>query len=129
MVNSYIAAWKHAFDFGGKSTRKEYWLFTLASILATIFLYIFQILIHFVSLIFVDVVILSYLLQLISLVFSIFVLAHGCGLWVVSSSITVRRLRDISRNWQWIFLLLLPIFGWLVIIYWMTLPSKSENID
>tara|TARA_Y100001968_G_scaffold265218_1_gene254352 strand:+ start:58 stop:447 length:390 start_codon:yes stop_codon:yes gene_type:complete len=128
MLESYISAWKHTFNFAGKSKRKEYWLFSLVGFLAPIFLLILQAIIHLIYLKFADVVILSSILQIIFLVFSIFVLAHGCGLWVVSSSITVRRLRDIGKTWQWIFLLLFPIVGWLVIIYWMTLPSRSEKV-
>ena len=33
MIKAFVSAWRRAFDFRGKSTRKEYWYFLLADVL------------------------------------------------------------------------------------------------
>ncbi|MEV8465689.1 DUF805 domain-containing protein [Fluviibacterium sp. DFM31] len=40
-------------------------------------------------------------------------------------AVGVRRLHDIGRNGWWMLLILLPLIGTLIILYWMVQPSKD----
>ena len=34
-------------------------------------------------------------------------------------AIDIRRLRDFGKNWKWVFINLIPIFGWILWIIWL----------
>ena len=44
-------------------------------------------------------------------------------------SIVVRRLRDIGKQWQWIFISLIPFIGGIWFIYLMCQPSGRYETD
>lgn len=143
MIKQFIFAWKKAFDFKGKTSRRDFWLYQLTTFLLTLLISFLENLatnIQYALLpdedvyeysIFVDI--LAVVGQLLSIISWLFLL----GSFVVGISIAIRRLRDISKNWKWIFLNLIPIFGQIYFyIYFMTRPStiisrveKSEKME
>ena len=42
MVKSFISAWKKAFDFKGKSSRKDFWLYQLATFFISLLISFFE---------------------------------------------------------------------------------------
>jgi uncharacterized membrane protein YhaH (DUF805 family) len=48
----------------------------------------------------------------------------GLALLLPSLAVTVRRLHDVDRSGWWIFLNLIPLIGFLVLLYWYVQPSK-----
>jgi uncharacterized membrane protein YhaH (DUF805 family) len=51
----------------------------------------------------------------------------GLALIVPSLAVGARRLHDIDRSGWWQLLLLIPIIGWLILIYWFVQPSQGPN--
>lgn len=44
-----------------------------------------------------------------------------------SFAVSVRRLRDAGLAWQWLFFLLLPIVGFIVVLVLLAQPSRVED--
>lgn len=99
--NAYKDFWVQATDFSGKTTRSDWWLVQLANIFISIF------------------------------TIPIFLRIFGFnvyGLICILPQITmdIRRLRDFGKNWKWIFINLIPIFGWIIWFIWLGF-GKSGN--
>ena len=101
-VEAFTTAWRKSFTYGGKATRAEYWWFYFINL---IFIYAFLWLVPLSPVI----------LYSIASVFP--------GL-----SIVVRRLRDIGKQWQWIFISLIPFIGGIWFIVLMCQPSGKYEI-
>lgn len=97
---------KRFFDFDGRASRKEFWIF---------YSFIFSLLIAFVS-INLD----KY--EYIGLIIIIIVLISLIPLL----SLQVRRLHDIGFSGYWILLNLLPLIGFLLYIF-ACFPSQKET--
>ena len=95
LKNKYVA-------FSGRARRKEYWMFYLCNLIISTGL----------SILAKGIPFLSFLSALYSL-----------AILVPSLALAVRRLRDTNRDWPWIFLLLLPIVGWIWLIVLMCLEG------
>ena len=104
-IEAFTTAWRKSFNYSGKASRAEYWWF--------------------------------YFLNLVAM-FVIVVLDIASGssdsgfplgfVYVVASlfpniSIIVRRLRDIGKDWKWIFISLVPFIGGIWFIVLMCQPS------
>ena len=126
MIQSFFLAWKNAFVFKGKTSRKDFWFFILANTILSITLSITQNLFENLaytlplSLISEIFLFLSQTIQIISFFYLL-------GSLIVSLSIQVRRLNDISKKWVWIFIQIIPILGSIYYIYLMCQPSISVN--
>lgn len=97
-MNGYIEAWKKYAVFDGRSTRSEYWLFTLGNMLAGV---IFGLLGA----------------ELLSALYTLAALIPGIA-------VSVRRLHDIGRSGWWLLIVLLPIVGLIVWIVFMVTDSQ-----
>ena len=86
--------------FDGRASRSEYWLWTLFALLASIIAGIFG--------------------ERISTVVSI-------ALFLPSISVAARRLHDIDRSGWWQLIALIPVVGWIIMLYWLVQPSKEPN--
>lgn len=42
-------------------------------------------------------------------------------------AIGVRRLHDVGKSWKWILLILIPVLGWIYLIYLYIQPSVGPN--
>ena len=126
MIQSFLLAWKNAFVFKGKTSRKDFWFYILANTILSITLSITQNLFENLaytlplSLISEIFLFLSQIIQIISFFYLL-------GSLIVSLSIQVRRLNDISKKWVWIFIQIIPILGSIYFIYLMCQPSISAN--
>lgn len=89
--------------FSGRATRAEYWYFFLAVLLLNVVLTL-------LGLVFSESV-LGDLIELLSSVLLLFVL-------IPSISIGVRRLHDVNKSGWWYLLILVPLIGPLVLLYW-----------
>ena len=46
-----------------------------------------------------------------------------------SLAVSVRRLHDIGRSGWWIFIAVVPILGWLLLLYWYVQPGDEGRND
>ena len=95
MINAYKAFWIKAFDFKGRSTRSEYWWAYLANFIIIFLLAIF---------VGISVAINETLGLFLNLIYILFTL----GQFIPSISICIRRVRDMGKGWQWIFIKIIP---------------------
>jgi uncharacterized membrane protein YhaH (DUF805 family) len=49
------------------------------------------------------------------------------ALIVPNLAIGVRRLHDIGKSWKWILLILIPVLGWIYLIYLYIQPGEGPN--
>ena len=102
-VEAFTTAWRKSFTYSGKATRAEYWWFFLVQFIILIAL----LLLSQAS----DAAVGLYILYSIASVFP-------------NLSLVVRRLRDIGKQWQWIFISLVPFIGGIWFIVLMCQPSS-----
>ena len=134
MIQSFLLAWKNAFVFTARTSRKDFWFYQLASIILSITLNITQNLLtnlQYASLpsdsLVNDFSLLSVIFAVLSQTILIISFFYLLGNLIVSLSIQVRRLNDISKKWVWIFIQIIPILGSIYYIYLMCQPSISVN--
>ena len=89
----------HYFDFDGRSTVQQYWMFTLWYLIFSIVLGLVQ----------------------------LSEVATGLGLvtFIPSLAIAARRLHDIGKSGWWQLLWLIPIIGWIILIVFLV--TKGET--
>lgn len=88
------------FDFNGRASRSELWWWVL-------FIFLGSLVLGFIS----DMV--AGLFSLVTLIPSI--------------AVTARRLHDIDKSGWWQLVGLIPVLGWIVVIYWCVLPPVEPN--
>jgi len=106
MIEAYIKMWVNLSDFSGRSTRSDYWLAILASLVIAIVLVILAIFIPFFN----------FVLSVVSIITII-----------PGPALSVRRLHDIGKSGWWLLITLIPVIGGLVIFYLATLDSDPDN--
>lgn len=87
-------------EFSGRADRSEYWWFEL-----------------FLLLVIVGAAILG---ETLSNLVTLAVL-------LPSLAVGARRLHDVDKSGWWQLLYLVPIVGWIVVIYWSALPARDPN--
>tara|TARA_A100001388_G_C28498273_1_gene370382 strand:+ start:148 stop:546 length:399 start_codon:yes stop_codon:yes gene_type:complete len=129
MIQSFLLAWKNAFVFKGKTSRKDFWFFQLASFILFLILNIAQNLLVNLQYVFltIDYSLLSTIFAVIGQTISLVSFFYILGNFIVGLSISVRRLNDISKKWAWIFIQIIPILGSIYFIYLMCQPSFDAN--
>ena len=106
----YLEVLRKYAEFGGRARRKEYWMYTLISVLISVILAV------------VDVV--SGLneatngLNPISMVYALAVIIPGLAVFV-------RRLHDIDKSGWWFFIVLIPLVGGLILLLFLVRPGDS----
>ena len=111
LINSYRRYWTKSFNFKGTSSRNEYWIgAVLANFIVTVLLLI---------IVGVSTAINEYLGLFFNLIYILYVL----GQIIPSLSICIRRVRDMGKSWQWIFINLIPIVGGIWYIVLLCQPS------
>ena len=98
MLNEFFSAYKEfwikATDFKGFTTRRDWWYVQLANL------------------------IISFLTFSISLrTFGLNV--YGIVCIIPQIAIDIRRIIDFGKDWKWIFINLVPIFGWILWFIWL----------
>jgi len=108
-------AFKKSFDYSGCSTRSEYWYFILFSMIISIIANVidYNCMVH----------------GFLPIVGFIWLLVYS----TVVLSLTTRRLHDINKSGWFQLLVLIPIIGPLVILYFLVQPTQEnkycENIE
>lgn len=96
-------------DFKGRSSRAEYWYVVLASYLIGI---AFGILIKATN---------SGIFATIEGFYSFLIFIPSLAIWV-------RRLHDTGRSGWFVFIMLIPIVGWILMLVWLCSGSDGSNI-
>ena len=97
MIEAYKSFWTRSFDFKGRTNRPNYWWAVLANFLVAFFL-----------------VILAGISESLAFLYALYYFAAI----IPNLSISIRRVRDMGKAWQWIFINFIPIAGgiWFLII-------------
>lgn len=108
-MNWYLEVFKKYAEFNGRARRKEYWMFTLFSTLAT---YLFQGIDYLAGLTFEGAGFLSTIYTLIA--------------FIPGLAVTTRRFHDVNKSgWNWLWVLL-PIFGW-IYLFILSVTNGDEG--
>jgi len=108
----YFEALRRYADFEGRSRRKEYWFFGLFNVLFSLLLT------------FTDTVLGTYSEGLeIGVLGGVYSLA----MFIPSLSVLVRRLHDTGRSGWWVWILLLPVIGIIVILVFTVLEGEPRQ--
>lgn len=106
-LHAYVSGWRLTFRFSGRTSRREFWFFYLVhSLLLTSFIVIDSF--H------------AYAVPVLSVTFSYVSL-------ITLVSIGVRRLHDINASGKWMFLMLLPLGGILLLVPHACKGSTGTN--
>ena len=111
MINSYKKFWIKGFDFRGRSTRNEYWLGAVLANFIVSFL------------LFIIISISTVINKNLGLFFNLIYIFYTLGQFIPSISICIRRVRDMGKDWRWIFINLIPIVGGIWYIFLLCQPS------
>lgn len=103
----YISVLKKYAVFQGRARRKEYWMFVLFNF------------------------IIAFVLNLLSRFIGVFGILSGLytlAVLIPSLAVCVRRLHDIGKSGWWLFIILVPLFGSILLIVWYCQDSQEgEN--
>ncbi|TBT51038.1 DUF805 domain-containing protein [Vibrio parahaemolyticus] len=111
-MNWYITAVKKYATFSGRSRRKEYWYFFLFNLLISLFLT------------FVDGLTGSFYP---GTGYGLFSGIYTLALLIPGIAVGVRRLHDIGRSGWWLLIVLIPIIGVLVLLYFTVSKGNSGS--
>lgn len=102
---NFVDAVKNCFvnyvGFSGRATRSEYWWWVLFVLVIAVVMEL------------LNLGMIGSLVPLVTLLPSI--------------AVGARRLHDIGKSGWWQLLALIPLIGWLVLIYWAVQPSDGDN--
>ena len=105
-MNYYIECWKKYVEFSGRARRKEYWMFVLFNLIASIVAGVIDGLLG---------------TRMIGSLYSLAVLLPGLA-------VCARRLHDTDRSGWWMLIALIPAVGIIVLLVFMCLDSTpGEN--
>ena len=108
-TEAVTTAFQNYFNFKTRSRRSEYWYFSLFLLLLGIATGLVDQLVFSTET--TDIGPLNGIASLATL--------------IPSFSVSVRRLHDIERSGWFLLLVLIPIIGWIILIYWMCQPGTS----
>ena len=100
-------AFKNYINFNGRSRRSEYWWFVLFNLIIQIIIIILA------NLITKNLMFLSY-------IYSLIIFLPGLGL-------AIRRLHDIGKSGWYILIVLIPIVGVFILLYFYCLYSENKS--
>lgn len=100
-MKEYLQMWTRYFDFGGRSTRREFWMAYLFNFLAALIVGV------------IDGILTGGVLASI----------YSLAILIPSLALTIRRLRDAGKAWGWIFINFIPIVGQIIYLVFLCMPS------
>ena len=101
-MNWYLHVLKNYASFSGRARRKEYWMFVLFNLIATLVCML------------IDAVIQMPIFQFV----------YGVGVIIPYIAVTVRRLHDTDRSGWWILISFIPLIGSIVLLVFMCFDSQ-----
>ncbi|SDK52423.1 DUF805 domain-containing protein [Microbulbifer yueqingensis] len=108
-MNWYFKVLRKYAVFSGRARRSEYWFFFLFNLLFTLILTAIDISLDFYNA--------EAGIGVLSGIYALFVL-------IPSIAVTVRRLHDTGRTGWWFLIVLVPVLGALVLLFFMVLDSE-----
>ncbi len=120
----FVDALKKYAVFHGRARRKEYWYFEL---FATIIGLIFPILFSVYSMIMIGTYDGTYDPEQAEGPFRVFAVLYWLGILIPSIAVAVRRLHDTDRSGGWIFIILIPIVGPIILLVFLAQDSTPGN--
>ena len=116
-MNWYLEVLKKYATFSGRASRSEFWYFTLINSIISI------------GIIFLAVLAVDNNSYDIANVLIIIFYIYGIATLLPSISVIVRRLHDIGKSGWWYFIVIIPIVGPLILLYFMILDSTpGDNV-
>lgn len=103
ITKEYVLMWQKWNDFEGRSTVREFWMAVLIN--------------------WIIVLILGALTPLLRL-FGLIDAMYGVAVIIPSIALMIRRLHDIGKSGWNILWLLIPILGWIYVVYLLIQPTK-----
>ncbi len=94
-MNYYTRAFGNYFNFSGRDSRKQYWMFILINVVISLLLQMIC-----------GLILGQYIGGIITGLYSLVLL-------IPSLAILVRRLHDVNKSGFWYFIWLIPIIGWI----------------
>ncbi|GAA3903584.1 DUF805 domain-containing protein [Streptomyces lacrimifluminis] len=105
-MNYYLDVLKKYAVFSGRARRKEYWMFTLFSLIVDVVLVVID---SFIG------------VQILSGVYALAVL-------LPTLAVAARRLHDTGRSGWWILFGIIPVVGWITLLVFLCLDGEQgEN--
>lgn len=109
----FIKCIRHYFDFKGRASRREFWMFILVTAILGI------------ASIFADTLMMRYCPPIVVTIarrsFMLF-------FFIPSFSVAARRLHDIGKSGYWSLLIFLPVIGTIIMLVWVARPGiDTEN--
>lgn len=102
--------------FAGRARRREFWLFCLATVAISVGVTVVAAIFGALRLGF-----LATILNVVLWLFSLAILLPGIG-------VSVRRLHDIGKDWQYLLLAFIPLVGEIILIYFFVQEgTPGEN--
>ncbi|MCM3078559.1 DUF805 domain-containing protein [Brevibacillus invocatus] len=102
----YLKVLKNYVGFSGRARRKEYWMFTLFSVIISLVLSLVENMIG--------------LTQVLTGIYSLAVLLPSLG-------VLVRRLHDTGRSGWWFLIAFIPLVGAIILLVFACQDSKEDN--
>jgi len=94
----YLEVLKKYAVFSGRARRTEYWMFSLFN--------------------FIIAIVLGVLDRLISSI-GVIGMLYSLAVFLPGIAVSVRRLHDTNRSGWWLFILLIPLIGWIIFLLYM----------
>ncbi|MGR5236331.1 DUF805 domain-containing protein [Vibrio alfacsensis] len=110
MFDWYLGVIRNYTGFSGRARRQEYWYFTLVNILVNLVMNIID-------------RILGNVFQIDN--FGLFGVLYALFILIPSLAVTVRRLHDTDRTGWWVLIAIIPIIGFLVMLYFLVQDSEE----
>jgi len=103
----YLEALRKYVEFSGRARRKEFWTFALTN--------------------FVISIVLSALDGIIGMGIGFIGTLFSLAIFLPSIAVGVRRLHDIGKEGWWLLVGLIPVIGWIVLIYFYVQDSEPGS--
>ena len=125
MIEAYKKYWKGYVDFKGRTTRKDFWLAILAIFLVSFVLGIVIGLVFpgSVQTVTTEFGVSTKITGIPGVFVSIFSLAH----FLPSIAMEIRRMHDINKSGWWLFIVCIPVIGWIWLLVLYCTASVNEG--
>ena len=104
-MNWYVKVMKNYFNIEGRARRTEYWMYFL---------------------VYIGIIIVASILDAVvgmGLIGGLVALAH----LIPSITVGVRRLHDIGRSGWFLLIGLIPLIGWIILLYWAVKEGDPQD--
>ncbi len=104
-IQPYINMWKNFVNFSARTNRNDFWM---------------AILVNFIV---------GAVLNIIGSVIStdILMTIYSLAVMIPAIALYVRRLRDMGKGWTWLFIVFIPLVGFIWLIVLFCKPSVAED--